>query len=81
MFTKRKVQNILSKKGASPFREFLKTLSNRNLYELGKAIIWKDCDGHNNYDRENRQIHFDSCDRWQKEVFVNENSYQLNEFI
>ena len=81
MFTKRKVQKILSKKGASPFREFLKTLSNRNLYELGKAIIWKDCGRHNICDCENRQIYFDSCDRWQKEVFVNENSYQLNEFI
>ena len=80
MFTKRKVQKILSRKGTSSFREFLKTLSNRNLYELGKAIIWKDCDSHNISNCENKQAHFDNCDRWQKEVFVNENSYKLDEF-
>lgn len=75
---KSKKERILEKRFEfNLFRDFLKSLTNTDLHELGKAIVFSKFDGYNFTACDNDMYHFDNLDRWQKEFFIDQRSYCL----
>lgn len=75
---KSKKERILEKRFEfQSFGEFLKSLSNSELCELGKAVVFSNCDGYNLSSCESKMCYFDNLDRWQKEFFIEQRNYCL----
>lgn len=75
---KPKKKRILEKRYKfNSFEDFLKSLSNSELRELGKTVVYSNCDGYNLSDCESKMIYFDNLDRWQKEFFIDQRRYYL----
>lgn len=77
------VENIVLKRvlkkrdGFVSYRDFLKSLSDKELHLLGKKIVWSNYDGHNYGSCNESQCQFNNLNRWQKEIYVNERRYIL----
>ena len=77
------VENIVLKRvlkkrdGFVSYRDFLKSLSDKELHLLGKKIVWSNYDGYNYGSCNESQCYFNNLDRWQKEIYVNERRYML----
>ena len=75
---KSKKERILEKRFEyESFGEFLKSLSNSELHELGKAVVFSNWDGYNLPSCESKMCYFNNLDRWQKEFFIKQRSYCL----
>lgn len=55
----------------------LKALPIEVVREIGKKIIFSDCDGFNTVSKEAELSYFDNLDRWQKEYFIEQRFYKL----
>ena len=66
---KTKLEKVLDKKSNYvTFRDFLKSLSHKELHILAEEIIWKEYDGYNGSSCYMEQNHYDLMDRWQKRI-------------
>lgn len=64
---KTKLEKILDKRiNYVTFRDFLKSLSHKELHILAEEIIWKEYDGYNGSSCRTEQNYYDLMDRWQK---------------
>lgn len=68
---KTKLKKVLDKRtNYVTFRDFLKSLSHKELHILAEEIIWKEYDGYNGSSCRMEQNHYDLMDRWQKEFYI-----------
>lgn len=75
---KTKLKKVLDKRtNYVTFRDFLKSLSHKELHILAEEIIWKEYDGYNGSSCYMEQNHYDLMDRWQKEFYIEEREYLL----
>lgn len=59
------------------FSDFLNSLSNDELHEVGKKIVFSKYDGYNHPSCNSQMIYFNNLDRWQKIFYIKERSYCL----
>ena len=77
---KTKLKKVLDKRiNYVTFRDFLKSLSHKELHILAEEIIWKEYDGYNGSSCYMEQNHYDLMDRWHKEFYIEERSYLLSQ--
>ena len=77
---KTKLKKVLDKKtNYVTFRDFLKSLSHKELHILAEEIIWEKYDGYNGSSCYMEQNHYDLMDRWHKEFYIEEKSYLLSQ--
>lgn len=77
---KTKLEKVLDKRtNYVTFRDFLKSLSRKELHILAEEIIWKEYDGYNGSSCRMEQNHYDLMNRWQKEFYIEERSYLLSQ--
>lgn len=75
---KTKLEKVLDKRtNYVTFRDFLKSLSHKELHILAEKIIWKEYDGYNGSSCYMEQNYYDSMDRWQKELYIEDREYLL----
>ena len=75
---KTKLEKILDKRiNYVTFRDFLSSLSHKELHILAEEIIWKDYDGYNGSSCYMEQNHYDLMDRQQKEFYIEDREYLL----
>lgn len=75
---KTKLEKVLDKRtNYVTFRDFLKSLSHKELHILAEEIIWKEYDGYNGSSCYMEQNHYDLMDRRQKEFYIEEREYLL----
>lgn len=77
---KTKLEKILDKRtNYVTFRDFLKSLSHKELHILAEEIIWKKYDGYNGSSCHTEQNYYDSMDRWHKEIYIEQRSHLLSQ--
>lgn len=75
---KTKLEKVLNKRvNYVTFRDFLKSLSHKELHILAEEIIWKNYDGYNYSSCHIEQNYYDLMNRSQKEFYIEERSYLL----
>lgn len=75
---KSKKEKILEKSCEfKSFREFLTSLSNTDLHELGRNVVFSKFDGYNLASCDSEMCYFDNLDRWQKEFFIDQRRHYL----
>ena len=77
---KTKLEKVLGKRiNYVTFRDFLKSLSHKELHILAEEIIWKEYDGYNGSSCYMEQNYYDLMNRWQKEFYIEDRSYLLSQ--
>ena len=75
---KTKLEKTLDKRiNYVTFKDFLSSLSHKELHILAEEIIWKDYDGYNGLSCYMELNNYDLMDRWQKEFYIEERKYLL----
>lgn len=76
---KTKLEKVLDKRtNYVTFRDFLKSLSHKELHILAEEIIWKEYE-YNGLSCYMEQNYYDLMDRRQKEFYIEERSYLLSQ--
>lgn len=76
---KTKLEKVLDKRiNYATFRDFLKSLSHKELHILAEEIIWKEYE-YNGLSCYMEQNYYDLMDRRQKEFYIEERGYLLSQ--
>lgn len=79
---KTKLEKVLGKRiNYVTFRDFLKSLSNKELHILAEEIIWKEYDGYNGSSCYMEQNHYDLIARVEEMVYQDYNHHCKIEFM
>lgn len=81
MFRKFRIKRLLTKsRKYQTYKEYLRSLSDKELNLLAREIIWDDYNGDDCSKYYSQQNYFDKLSRWQKEFFVEERKYKFMKF-
>lgn len=81
MFRKFRIKRLLRKsRNYQTYKEYLRSLSDKQLNLLAGEIIWSEYSGDDYSKYYSQQNYFDKLSRWQKEFFIEERKYVFMKF-